>query len=133
MTLHYDDHDVLECLGALPQFLYDDYPDLGAWYQTENDGLVLRILFIRYDGCIEITLTRSGQKRPLVNLVLFVRGRIERKSETYADGTWRDWLEFSECVIGSSRYERPSEKEPGRVTVELSAYPQIELQLTGSR
>lgn len=126
--LRYDELEVLECLGALPDYLYEDYTVIGARYRTEHSGLALVVSFWNYEGCIEVSLCQSGRSLPLIELALYVRGRIERRSEHYRDGTWRDYLLLTECVLSPSRYARPAENEPGKLTVELSAYPAIEIR-----
>ena len=86
---------------------------------------MLTLTFWRYEGCVHVVLERMNDSEPLVELVLFVRGRVTRRSENYRDGRWRDLLEFSQCVITGNQYSCPPESEPGQVTVEISAYPKI--------
>ena len=123
--LRYDELDVLECLGALPEPLDANYPQLGAHYRTEREGLVLTLTFWRYEGRVHVVLEQFGNSEPIVELMLFVRDRVTRRSESYRDGRWRDWLEFSQCIVTGNQYPGPSDNEPGRVTVEISAHPKI--------
>lgn len=95
----WDETDLVECLGVIPQI---DEHEVGHHFVVRRDGLRLELSILQYDAEVSLSLFREGAPSPLVTLrmidcpgVRLVRNR-ERP----------DYLEFAAARVHGGRYDR---------------------------
>jgi hypothetical protein len=124
--LDWDETDFLECLEVVPSI--GDY-EIKHTYEVNKNGLALTLIVKQLESLVQIALCQQDIDRPLIDLVLFVRGRVR-----YVNDKWGRYLEFGDSIIAPDRSYRTlgvfdKTKFPHGVTIQLQVSPEIHLRM----
>lgn len=126
-SLKWNEDDFIECLEVLPEG--DEY---GAEkvFTVERAGLMLIMSVWPNESVVQLVLKRSEADVPLIEWVLYVRGKVEYKRYKNVE-----YLRFCQCLPTASRFSYRdyrlnlfSEKDiPYDLTVQLRVKPDIQI------
>lgn len=123
--LKWNEHEVIECLGVLPEI---EYYETGHHFKVEKDGLTLVLSIWQYDSLFEISLYQFGKDSPFINFHLYVRDEVK-----FINDKRGYYLSFQDCAFVSSEYPLASinftsDERFKNLTMELAVEPQIKIK-----
>jgi hypothetical protein len=127
--LIWNEHEVIECLGVLPET--EEFFSSHYFRLTKNE-LLLEITIWQYESFIAVSISKETDKEPFITLYFIVRDIVEFVSAKDFSS-----LKFRNCVIVSNEFWMFEEDEknnyfdkdkfPTELDIELCIYPKLKL------
>lgn len=93
--LIWDETDLVACLEVIATI--EEYGNY--YYEVKQDILLLAVSIWPYESVVAVSLSQTGDAKPLISFTLVVRDSIR-----YVKDKRGEYLEFKNCVIVSHRF-----------------------------
>jgi len=130
--LVWNEYEVIECLGVLPEteeFFTSHY------FKLIKNELVLAMTIWQIESCVAISISKETDSKPFVTIYILVRDKISFVNEKKSS-----YLVFRDCIVVSSEFWMHTDEEfinyfdknifPSKLDFELHVYPKLELKFS---
>lgn len=126
--LVWSEHEVIECLGVLPE---TDEFFTSHYFKLVKDEFLLQMTIWQHESCIAFSISKEKDESPFISIYFVVRNNLEFiNAKNFAS------LKFHDCIIVSSRFWVYEENKnffdkdifPTKLDLELCVYPRLEIK-----